>query len=190
ALAAEEARLAAAAAAAAAVEAAAAAATPPEAAPAPAPPAQARAAVEVAGPAAPNAAAPNAAVPEAAAVPTVAAPNSAAQRAVEAALSKVGSRYVFGSAGPDTFDCSGLTSWAWKQAGVTIPRTSGGQYGMQSVPMSELQPGDLVTYYSPVHHVAMYIGNGQVVHASTSSKPVYVTSVNYGGPNATGHRVG
>ncbi len=143
--------------------------------------------VEVAGTSA--AASSTAAAPKAAA-PAVSAPNSKAQIAVEAALSKVGSRYVFGAAGPDQFDCSGLTSWAWKQAGVTIPRTSSGQAGLQSVPMDQLQPGDLVTYYSPVHHVAMYIGNGQIVHASTSSKPVYVTSVNYGGPNASGHRVG
>ena len=94
-----------------------------------------------------------------------------AAAAVAAALSKEGSPYVYGAAGPNSFDCSGLTSWAWKQAGVTIPRTSRGQSGLPSVPLSELQPGDLVTYYSPVSHVAMYIGNGQIIHASTSSKP-------------------
>jgi cell wall-associated NlpC family hydrolase len=116
--------------------------------------------------------------------------NSAAARAVAAALSKEGSRYVYGAAGPSSFDCSGLTSWAWAQAGVSIPRTSGGQAGLPSVPLSELQPGDLVTYYSPVHHVAMYIGGGQIIHASTESKPVYITTVSGGGPNATGHRVG
>jgi cell wall-associated NlpC family hydrolase len=115
--------------------------------------------------------------------------NSAAARAVAAALSKEGARYVFGAAGPSSFDCSGLTSWAWAQAGVSIPRTSGGQAGLPTVPLSELQPGDLVTYYSPVHHVAMYIGNGQIIHASTESKPVYITTVSGGGPNATGHRV-
>jgi cell wall-associated NlpC family hydrolase len=101
----------------------------------------------------------------------------------------VGSPYVYGAAGPNAFDCSGLTSWAWSQAGVSIPRTSGGQAGLPSVPLSELQPGDLVTYYSPVSHVAMYIGNGQVVHASTESRPVYVTTVSGAGPNASGHRV-
>lgn len=112
----------------------------------------------------------------------------AAQAAVQAALSKVGSRYVWGAAGPDSFDCSGLTSWAYAQAGVTIPRTSGGQSGLPVVSMDALQPGDLITYYSPVSHVAMYIGNGQIVHASTASKPVYVSSVYYGGPNAVAHR--
>ena len=72
---------------------------------------------------------------------------------------------------------------------MTIPRTSGGQAGLPTVSLSDLQPGDLVTYYSPVSHVAMYIGNGQVVHASTESKPILVTSVSGAGPNATGHRV-
>lgn len=121
--------------------------------------------------------------------PAAPAASGAAAVAVAAALSKVGSAYVYGAAGPNAFDCSGLTSWAWAQAGVSIPRTSGGQAGLPSVPLSQLQPGDLVTYYSPVSHVAMYIGNGQVVHASTESRPVYVTSVSGAGPNATGHRV-
>lgn len=118
-----------------------------------------------------------------------AAPSARAQIAVDAALSKVGASYVYGAAGPNVFDCSGLTSWAWKQAGVKIPRTSRGQAGLASVPLDRLQPGDLVTYYSPVHHVAMYIGNGQIVHASTEGKPVYITSVFKGGPYPTGHRV-
>lgn len=116
--------------------------------------------------------------------------SAAGQAAVQAALSKVGSAYVWGAAGPDAFDCSGLTSWAWRQAGVTIPRTSREQEGLQQVPLDQLQPGDLVTYYSPVSHVAMYIGNGQIVQASTPSKPVFVTDLYRGGPNPTGHRVG
>jgi len=121
--------------------------------------------------------------------PSAPAGSGSAAAAVAAALSKVGSPYVYGAAGPNAFDCSGLTSWAWAQAGVSIPRTSGGQAGLPSVPLSQLQPGDLVTYYSPVSHVAMYIGNGQVVHASTESRPVYVTTVSGAGPNASGHRV-
>jgi cell wall-associated NlpC family hydrolase len=116
--------------------------------------------------------------------------NSAAATAVAAALSKEGAAYVYGAAGPNAFDCSGLTSWAWAQAGVTIPRTSSGQGGLPVVPLGELQPGDLVTYYSPVSHVAMYIGGGQVIHASTESRPVYITSVGGAGPNPVGHRVG
>lgn len=112
-----------------------------------------------------------------------------AQIAVDAALSKLGAPYVYGASGPSAYDCSGLTSWAWAQAGVKIPRTSSGQARLKSVPLDQLQPGDLITYYSPVHHVAMYIGNGQIVHASTEGKPVYVTDMYRGGPYPTGHRV-
>jgi len=183
----EQERQAAAAAAQAANEAAAAAAAaedPAEAAPAPV--AANRSRTAVAADPSPSSSSPAPTEEAPAAAP---AGSSAASAAVAAALSKVGNRYVFGAAGPDTFDCSGLTSWAWNQAGVSIPRTSSAQAGLPSVPLSELQPGDLVTYYSPVSHVAMYIGNGQVVHASTSSKPIGVTSVTGAGPNATGHRV-
>jgi cell wall-associated NlpC family hydrolase len=121
----------------------------------------------------------------------VAAPaaRSKAQIAVAAALTKLGYPYVYGAAGPNAFDCSGLTSWAWAQAGVTIPRTSSGQATLPYVPLDQLQPGDLVTYYSPVHHVALYIGNGQIIDASTESKPIFITSVYGGGPSPTGHRV-
>ncbi|HET8590622.1 MAG TPA: C40 family peptidase [Nakamurella sp.] len=121
----------------------------------------------------------------------VAAPTtrSKAQLAVAAALTRLGYPYIYGAAGPNAFDCSGLTSWAWAQAGVTIPRTSAGQATLPYVPLDQLQPGDLVTYYSPVHHVALYIGNGQIIDASTESKPIFITSVYRGGPNPTGHRV-
>ncbi|AZI57786.1 NlpC/P60 family protein [Nakamurella antarctica] len=149
-----------------------------------APAAQAQAQVAVAGEAA------QALAPAEAPAVSQSAPNSAAAAAVAAALSKVGSRYIFGAAGPSSFDCSGLTSWAWAQAGVSIPRTSRDQSGLRSIPMDQLQPGDLITYYSPVSHVAMYIGDGQIVQASTETKPVYVTSIARGGPNASGHRPG
>jgi cell wall-associated NlpC family hydrolase len=114
---------------------------------------------------------------------------SRAQVAVNAALTKLGYPYVYGAAGPGAFDCSGLTSWAWAQAGVSIPHSSYAQSLLPSVPLSQLQPGDLVTYYSPVHHVALYIGNGQIIDAATESRPIYITSVYRGGPNPTGHRV-
>ena len=130
------------------------------------------------------------AAPSAAQPASAPAGSSAAAAAVAAALTKQGSAYAHGAAGPNSFDCSGLTSWAWAQAGVSIPRTSGGQAGLPSVPLSQLQPGDLVTYYSPVSHVGMYVGNGQLIHASTPSRPVYITTVNGAGPNASGHRVG
>ena len=92
---------------------------------------------------------------------------SAAQVAVGAALSVQGTPYVWGSADPSVgFDCSGLTSWAWAQAGVSIPHSSAAQYSLPHVPLSSVQPGDLIFYYSPISHVALYIGGGQIVHAT------------------------
>lgn len=116
--------------------------------------------------------------------------STAGQRAVEAALTRLGMAYVWGATGPTSFDCSGLTMWAWNQAGVSIPRTSRAQAGLPVIPLDQLQPGDLITYYSPVSHVAMYIGNGQIVHASNDRQPVLITTVDRGGPNPTAHRVG
>ena len=113
-----------------------------------------------------------------AAVPSgVIAPSAAAQVAVDTALAQVGDAYVWGAGGPDAFDCSGLTQYAYSAAGVSLPHSSRSQSQMGSpVAASDLQPGDLLFYYSPTSHVAMYIGNGQMVHASTSSKPVMVAS--------------
>ena len=97
---------------------------------------------------------------------------------VELALSKVGSPYRWGATGPSSFDCSGLVNWAFEQAGMDVPRTSRAlsQAGA-AVSRDELQPGDLVFFYSPVSHVGIYIGNGQMVHASTSGKPVAVSDI-------------
>ena len=98
--------------------------------------------------------------------------------AVETALAQVGDPYVYGAAGPDSFDCSGLTMYAWAAAGVSLPHSSSIQSGMGvPVSMSDLAPGDLVFYYSPVSHVGMYIGNGQIVHAPNPSTPVQVVPV-------------
>ena len=86
--------------------------------------------------------------------------------AVAYAKSKVGNAYVYGAAGPNAFDCSGLTMAAWSQAGVSLPHSSSAQYSSgRHISESELQPGDLVFYYSPISHVGMYIGNGQIVNA-------------------------
>jgi len=89
-----------------------------------------------------------------------------AEVAVQTALAQVGDPYVYGAAGPDSFDCSGLTMYSWAAAGVSLSHSSSVQ-SYQGVPVSisDLRPGDLVFYYSPVSHVAMYIGNGMVVHA-------------------------
>ncbi|SFQ36570.1 Cell wall-associated hydrolase, NlpC family [Amycolatopsis arida] len=109
-------------------------------------------------------------------IPNVKAPGPAAQAAVDAALSKLGSSYVWGAEGPSTFDCSGLTSWAYKQAGISIPRSSRAQsaYGTP-VSRNQLQPGDLVFFYSPVSHVGIYIGGGKMVHAPTSGDVVKIS---------------
>lgn len=98
-----------------------------------------------------------------------------AQGAVQAALSKLGSPYVWGAAGPNSFDCSGLTMWAYAQVGRSLPHSSGAQSSAgSSVPLSALAPGDIV--WMP-GHVGMYIGNGQVVHAPTSGDVVKVVSL-------------
>ncbi|GLY42659.1 hydrolase Nlp/P60 [Amycolatopsis sp. NBRC 101858] len=104
------------------------------------------------------------------------APTAAAQTALDAALSKRGSAYVWGATGPSTFDCSGLMLWAYKQAGITLPRSSREQstFGA-AVPRDQLQPGDLVFYYSPVSHVGMYIGDGKMVHAPDSGDVVKIS---------------
>jgi cell wall-associated NlpC family hydrolase len=91
---------------------------------------------------------------------------SAAQTAIAAAKTKIGASYVWGTAGPDTFDCSGLTSWAYAQAGVYLPHTSAAQASSYpEVPYSSAQPGDLLFFYSPVSHVALYMGGGMMIHA-------------------------
>jgi peptidoglycan DL-endopeptidase CwlO len=103
-----------------------------------------------------------------------------AQVAVDAALSRLGNPYRWGATGPNAFDCSGLMVWAWAQAGVSLPRTSSGQFaGVRRISRSELQPGDLVFAGSPsVHHVGMYIGNGQIVHSPYTGATVSIRSMN------------
>lgn len=102
-----------------------------------------------------------------------AAPTSKGQQILEAAQTKVGSPYVWGATGPDAFDCSGLTSWAYGQAGISIPRTSQAQSaGGTQVAKSDLQPGDIVSFYDGASHVGIYAGDGQILHASTEGVPV------------------
>ncbi len=94
------------------------------------------------------------------------------------ATSQAGDSYAYGAAGPDSFDCSGLTMMAWSQAGVSLPHSSSAQYSAgPHVSESELQPGDLVFYYSPISHVGMYIGNGQIVHAANPGAGVRTDSL-------------
>ena len=101
------------------------------------------------------------------------------QGAINAALAKVGSRYVWGTSGPNTFDCSGLTSYAYRQVGITLSRSSKAQYSGagRKVSLSEIKFGDLVFYYSPVSHVALYIGGGKIVHAANPRSGVNVAGL-------------
>ncbi|WP_233157877.1 C40 family peptidase [Actinokineospora bangkokensis] len=118
------------------------------------------------------------------------APPGAAGTAMEVALGQRGKPYVWGAEGPGSFDCSGLTLYAYRAAGVSLPHSSRAQYGYgKSVSRDALQPGDLLFYGSSVgsiHHVAMYIGGGRIVHASTTGVPVKTDTVDGGGRDYLG----
>jgi cell wall-associated NlpC family hydrolase len=111
----------------------------------------------------------------------VAPPSSKAGVAIKAAIGQLGVRYVFGAKSPgNAFDCSGLTSYAWGVAGVGIPRTSRTQYaGLTRIPTAAIQPGDLVFSGYPIHHVGMYVGNGQMVHAPRTGDVVKISAVSW-----------
>lgn len=97
---------------------------------------------------------------------------------VDFALAQVGDPYVWGGNGPDGWDCSGLTKAAWAEAGVSLSRSSGSQINDGTrVSKSQLEPGDLVFYYSPISHVGIYIGGGQIVHATHPGDVVSVDDV-------------
>ena len=113
---------------------------------------------------------------------TVVAASGDVQAVVDRAMAQLGDPYVWGAGGPDAFDCSGLTQYAYAAAGISLPHSSRSQSTMgTAVARADLQPGDLVFFYSPVSHVGMYIGNGQMVHASTFGQPVIVSSVDMKG---------
>jgi peptidoglycan DL-endopeptidase CwlO len=101
--------------------------------------------------------------------------SSAAAEAVAAAESRVGDPYVWGAAGPTAFDCSGLVMWAYEQAGISLPHYSGAQFAdTTQIPMSDLEPGDLVFPANPGEHVAMYVGNGEIVQAPYTGADVQI----------------
>lgn len=116
----------------------------------------------------------------------VAGPASAtAQAAISAASTQLGKPYVYGGSGPDVWDCSGLTQWAFRQAGVTLPRTAAEQYAAVAtkVPLGELQAGDLLFWATDlsnpasIHHVAIYLGNGEMLAAPHTGTVVQVEPV-------------
>ena len=98
--------------------------------------------------------------------------------AMATAMAQLGKPYRWGATGPSAFDCSGLVSYAFDKAGKDLPRTSRAQAQVGTkVSKSNLKPGDLVFYYSPISHVGIYIGDGQIVHASTSGQPVKISDI-------------
>ncbi|MFP5318235.1 MAG: NlpC/P60 family protein [Acidimicrobiia bacterium] len=128
---------------------------------------------------APRAAAP---APSATTAPRPAAstappPSSKAAIAVETAIAQIGKPYVYGGSGPDSFDCSGLTAYAWKAAGVTLSHSAYLQYFETTrVPVDQVQPGDLLFFgkdgVESIHHNAIYVGDGQMVEASQTGVPI------------------
>lgn len=102
--------------------------------------------------------------------------------AIQAAMSQLGVPYRYATSSPGvSFDCSGLTHYAWGQAGVYLPRNSRAQAASTPhVPAAAAQPGDLIFYYSPISHVGIYLGNGQLVHAPNSGTTVKVANVRWG----------
>lgn len=119
----------------------------------------------------------------------VAAPNGRAAGAIAAARSMLGTPYRWAGSSPATgFDCSGLLLWAWAQVGVSLPRTSRGMYaGTQRISESQLQPGDLVFYGSPVYHVGMYVGGGQMIHSPRTGDVVKIAPIHRGFGNPSGY---
>jgi len=116
--------------------------------------------------------------PVAAPVAPIVAPTAAAQVVVDTALAQQGKPYVWAGAGPSSFDCSGLTQYAYRAAGITLPHSSRMQSTM-GVPVSraDLQPGDLIFFYNPVGHVGIYLGDGLMVHAPTTGDVVRIAKV-------------
>ena len=113
------------------------------------------------------------------------APAGGGDRAVvvQAALTQVGSSYVWGGAAPGGFDCSGLVMWAFQQAGISLPHSSQAlAQGGQPVALSDLQPGDVLTFYSDASHTGIYVGDGMMIHSSTYGVPVRVVPMTSSGP--------
>jgi peptidoglycan DL-endopeptidase CwlO len=112
-------------------------------------------------------------------IPPIPTGSSKALGAVRAALSQLGVRYVWGGASPKQgFDCSGLTMWAYKQVGIDLPHYGGDQWNAGvHVSRADLEPGDLVFFYSDIHHMGMYIGDGKFVHAPHTGAVVQISDL-------------
>lgn len=113
--------------------------------------------------------------PPSATVPPV---HPRAGEAAQAALDELGTPYEWGGNGPDSYDCSGLTTYAWATVGVRLPRSSGLQkQAIPPVPFDAIQPGDLLFFGSPVHHVGLFIGDGKMVNAPYTGTEVRIDSI-------------
>jgi peptidoglycan DL-endopeptidase CwlO len=109
------------------------------------------------------------------------AARGSAATAVRVALAQIGKPYHWGAAGPGSFDCSGLTMYAWGKAGVSLPHSALQQYvSLPHVARGALQPGDLVFFGSPIHHVGLYIGDGLMVAAPSTGRTVQVSGIDRG----------
>ncbi|SCL57836.1 NlpC/P60 family protein [Micromonospora peucetia] len=105
--------------------------------------------------------------------------SDAARTAIRTACAQIGDPYVWGAVGPNSFDCSGLTQYAYKAAGIHLTHFTGAQWNEgKAIPRSEARPGDLVFFFSDLHHVGLYLGNDKMVHAARAGKPVNVSSIN------------
>jgi peptidoglycan DL-endopeptidase CwlO len=105
-------------------------------------------------------------------------PNAGAAAAVAEAKKQLGKPYQWGGSGPDSFDCSGLTAWAWKAAGKTLSHYTGAQYNETArVAIADLQPGDLVFFGSDLHHMGIYVGSGQMIHAPQTGDVVKYSTI-------------
>lgn len=112
-------------------------------------------------------------------IPPPPAPNANVQAVLNAAYSVIGTPYHWGGSTPETgFDCSGFTMWSWAHAGVSLPHSSAAQYSsLPHVAREDVQPGDLLFFYSPISHVAIYVGGGSMIHSPHTGSTVSVVSV-------------
>ena len=109
---------------------------------------------------------------------TIPTANTVGAQALQAAISRLGDPYIWGAAGPTSFDCSGLVMWAYQQVGIALPHFTVSQYNSGvHVSRNDLEPGDLVFFFPNISHVGMYIGNGMMINAPNFGEDVKVEPV-------------
>ncbi|HEV7709051.1 MAG TPA: NlpC/P60 family protein [Asanoa sp.] len=107
-------------------------------------------------------------------------PPGAASTAVRFVYAQLGKPYMWGSSGPEGYDCSGLTAAAWAAAGISLPHNARAQYGaVGHIGRGQLRPGDLVFYYGNIQHVGMYVGAGRIIHAPQQGERIRFDQVDY-----------